>query len=312
MGLEDLRNRVEGRQVVRLALLIVAACGACVAQTVLPDAPLPQTAMVAAAADAAEGGGQETFPPAATRRPLSFPMPGLDPSYVPVPEHCRVHSCSELHPHLDCCQPTGGRFQAYLKENAEHLYTPRDLAALAWHGVADPFNLLTIAYTSALSVATDPDSPFGPGMKGFGKLAGVTLTQDMTGEFVGTFLIPSLDHQDPHYHRLPNASLKRRIAHCVYQVFWTQTDTGEGVVNYSTLVGVPVDEAVANAYVPYRQVGWGPSAERVGTDWATAPIGNFVTEFVPDVARRINVHVVLLQRIINRVAIEEGGGPAGP
>jgi hypothetical protein len=35
---------------------------------------------------------------------------------------------------------------------------------------------------------------------------------------------------------------------------------------------------------------------------ATAPIDNFVTEFVPDVARRIHVRVVLIQRIIDQVA----------
>ncbi len=41
--------------------------------------------------------------------------------------------------------------------------------------------------------------------------------------------------------------------------------------------------------------------------WASAPVGNYVTEFFPDVARRINLKVVFLQRIVNRVAIENGG-----
>jgi hypothetical protein len=39
----------------------------------------------------------------------------------------------------------------------------------------------------------------------------------------------------------------------------------------------------------------------------SAPIGNFITEFFPDVARHIHVQVVILQRIINQVAKTEGG-----
>ena len=41
------------------------------------------------------------------------------------------------------------------------------------------------------------------GLKGFAKYSGVSITEDMTGEFFGTFLVPSLMHQDPHYHREP-------------------------------------------------------------------------------------------------------------
>jgi hypothetical protein len=34
---------------------------------------------------------------------------------------------------------------------------------------------------------------------------------------------------------------------------------------------------------------------------ASAPIGNFVTEFLPDVAQRVNIRIVLVQRVIDRV-----------
>jgi hypothetical protein len=50
------------------------------------------------------------------------------------------------------------------------------------------------------------------------------------------------------------------------------------------------------------------SAERYGTGFATAPIDNFVTEFLPDVARRIHVRVVLIQQIINQVANVKDSG----
>lgn len=283
--------------------LFLAAAPASWSQSLLPDAPAPQTDVVALFAPAP----QQSFPPQATRRE-KVNLPGLNPSYVPLPRHCLAQACGERTPLYACCQQETGLFAAWLNQNAIPLYTPRSLARLAVHSITDPFNLLTIAGTSAYSVATDSHSPYGPGMLGVAKLSGVAVTQQMTGEFFGTFLIPSIDHEYPHYVRMPNAPLVRRIAHCLYQPFWTVSQTGQGMPNYSNIVGSVADEAVDVTYVPYQQVGWGPSAERISTSWATDPIGNFITEFVPDLARHVNVNIVLVQRIIDRVADEEGGG----
>ena len=282
---------------------LLAACVASRAQALLPDAPAPQPDALALADPAA----QQSFPPQGPRG-HAISLPGLNPTYVPLPRHCQAESCNESAPLKACCQREPGVFAAYLAQNAAPIYTPRSLARLAIRSITDPFNLLTIVGTSAYSVATDSHSPYGPGVFGVAKLSGVAVTQDMTGEFFGTFLIPSIDHEYPHYIRMPNASLKRRIAHCLYQPFWTVSQTGQGMPNYSNLVGSIADEAVDVTYVPYQQMGWGASAERISTSWATDPVGNFITEFVPDLARHVNVSVVLVQRIINRVADEEGGG----
>jgi len=187
--------------------------------------------------------------------------------------------------------------------------TPTEKAWLAVRNVADPFNGLTILGSSAIAVAANSHSAYGPGFHGYERYVGVSLTQDMTGEFFGTFLIPSIVQQDPHYHRMPTASMKRRIAHAFYQVVWTQGDNDKGMLNYSNLVGFAIDDEIANLYVPGRQTNLPSSAERYGTTFATAPIDNFVTEFLPDLARHIHVRVVLFQQIINQVAnIKDNGG----
>ena len=183
--------------------------------------------------------------------------------------------------------------------------TPKEKAWLAVRNVADPFNGLTILASSAIAVGSNAHSPYGPGMTGFGRYVGVSYSQDMTGEFIGTFLIPSLVHQDPHYHRMPTASIKRRIAHCLYQVVWTQGDDGKGIVNYADVVGFGIDDEIGNLYVPGRETDAEATAERYGTAMALAPVENFVTEFLPDIARKIHVHVVLIQQIINQVANKE-------
>jgi hypothetical protein len=180
--------------------------------------------------------------------------------------------------------------------------TPLQKAHLALRNVIDPFNLITIAGVSGISTATNSHSVYGPGLFGWTKNGSVSLTQDITGEFFGTFLIPSIAHQDPHYHRMPRATIPRRILHCIDQVAWTQGDNGRGMVNYADLVGFIFDDAVGDLYVPGQQTNFRASAERYGIGLALAPTDNFITEFLPDIASHIHVRVVLVQRIINQVA----------
>jgi hypothetical protein len=202
-------------------------------------------------------------------------------------------------------QPPKNWFERFLTGPEVKPLTPAEKARLAVRNVLDPFNALTIVGTSAISVGDNAHSPYGPGMKGFGRNVGVSYTQDMTGEFFGTFLIPSIDHQDPHYHRLPKASIPRRVEHAIWQVVWTQGDNGREMVNYATIVGFAIDDEIGNLYVPGQRTNLPSSSERYVTGLATAPIDNFITEFLPDLARRIHIRVVLLQRIVNQVARTE-------
>jgi hypothetical protein len=180
--------------------------------------------------------------------------------------------------------------------------TPKEKAWLAVRNVGDPFNSLTILAEAGIAVGANSHSAYGPGMPGFGRYVGVSYTQDITGEFFGTFLIPSLVRQDPHYHRMPYASLRKRIAHAACQVLWTQGDNGNSMPNYADLVGFAIDDETGNLYVPGQQTRASASAIRYATGLATAPIDNFVSEFLPDVARHIHIQIFVIQRIINQVA----------
>lgn len=186
--------------------------------------------------------------------------------------------------------------------------TPKEKARLAVKNLLDPFNAVTILANAAIAVGSDSHSDYGPGMHGFAKVVGVSYSEDLTGEFFGTFLIPSIVHQDPHYHRMPNATIRRRIFHAIAQVGWTQGDNGKGMVNYANLLGFPIDAEIANLYVPGEKTNLPSTSIRVAAGLAIAPTDNFVTEFLPDIARRIHVRVVLVQEIINQVAHTEPTG----
>jgi hypothetical protein len=254
-----------------------------------------------------KGTSSPGFPPVSRPAPNRMPVPtGIRPNIPGLHPECQPDSSSPAE-RLMSCQPDAPLFARFLNSATPLPLTARQKFILAARNVSDPFNLLTIAGVSAISIASDANTADGPGLRGFAKNAGVSLSQDMTGEFFGTFLIPSLAHQDPHYHRMPNLPLRRRIFHVIDAVVIGQSDGGAPMFNYATVVGTIATSSMGNLYVPGRKNSFGASTARIATSLATDPIGNTITEFVPDLARRINFQVVIVQRLINRVAIAEGG-----
>jgi hypothetical protein len=270
------------------------------AESALPDEPKPQSGTVLAAPNTCDvkNAGASMGSSAVLRAIAAMMVPNLQS--LPAPKIVDMVVCV---PHAPAIVNWYARFVTGPEVKP---LTPRQKARLAIRNLIDPFNLLTISAETGIDVAMNSHSVYGPGFFGWAKDGGVSLTQDMTGEFFGTFLIPSIAHQDPHYHRMPKASIPRRILHCIDQVAWTQGDNGKGMVNYADLVGFVFDDAVGDLYVPGQQTNFRASAERYGIGLAIAPTDNFITEFLPDIASKIHVRVVLVQRIIDQVAIKDG------
>jgi hypothetical protein len=143
-------------------------------------------------------------------------------------------------------------------------------------------------------------------MAGFAKNSGTLLTEDMTGAFFVTYLIPSIAKQDPRYYRMPNASIPRRIGNVLIQPVWSRSDKGGHMPNYGMLIGIPAAVTLANVYVPGRKQGVWPTVETSAISIGTAPLDNLVDEFLPDVAKRVKIRIVLIQRIVNHLTLTEG------
>lgn len=273
----------------------------------LPEAPQPhtqaqtqtETQAKAQTALPAQNGASATAPckpstPAASATQPAAATPGAatQPGSQAVPRPCPP-------------PPPKNWFARFLTGPEVKPLTPKEKARLAVRNLLDPFNAVTIAGNAGIAIGSDARSPYGPGMPGFGRYVGVSYAEDMTSEVFGTFLIPSLTHQDPHYHRMPNASIPRRALHAVVQIAWTQGDNNKGMLNYANLVGSGIENEIINLYVPGLETNGTATASRYAIGLATAPVDNFITEFVPDVARRIHVRIILVQRIINQVATTE-------
>jgi hypothetical protein len=250
-----------------------------------PDAP-SAVLMVSAAADDDDDPGQSKLPPCPPPAP-----PGQETSGTPPPP------CRTDHP-----------LRIVLNSDQRQPLTSKQKGILAYRDVIDPFNLIVIGAEAGFGVGFNAHSAYGPGFKGFGRLFGYDLLQDAQGEAIGTFLIPSLVHEDPRYRRMQNASVKRRIFHALERTVIAEHDDGRRMPNYATLLTYPISAELSNLYVPGVQDNARSTAKRIGLGFATDPAGSLIAEFLPDFARRIHVRSVFIQQIVNQAA---SGAPLG-
>ena len=197
-------------------------------------------------------------------------------------------------------------YQRFLDTDIAIPMSSRDKAFMAATDVSDPGNLATIALGSGIFTASNAHSAYGPGMAGFGRNLGYSLSLSTMGEFFGTFLIPSVAHQDPRYYRMPHAPVQRRILHAVAHSFVTRSDYGTPMPNYATLLTYPIGAELSNLYVPGLQTDGRSTATRIFTAMALDPAEALVGEFLPDISKRIHIRILFVQQIINNINVNTG------
>jgi hypothetical protein len=254
----------------------------------LPDAPRPNADVVAEARRSFEQTGD--------------PSPSASTSAVPIWEADPPSPSAYRRMQLKRNQILTN--QRFLNQEVSIPMTSRQKAFMAATDIIDPGNLAVVALSSGIYTAANAHSSYGPGFKGFGRNYGYTLSQDTTGEFFGTFAIPSLAHQDPRYHRMPGAPPGRRILHALAHTLVSQHDDGSPMPNYATLLTYPIAAATANLYVPGLQRDLPSTVKRVAIGLASDPADALIGEFLPDVARRIHIRVTFFQQVINDISTD--------
>lgn len=203
-------------------------------------------------------------------------------------------------------------YQRFLDTDIPIPMTTRDKAFMAATDVSDPGNLITIFLGSGIFTAANAHSAYGPGLAGFGRNFGYSLSLSTMGEFFGTFLIPSVAHQDPRYYRMPHAPVQRRILHAVAHSFVTRSDFGTPMPNYATLLTYPIGAEISNLYIPGLQTDGRSTATRILTAMALDPAEALVGEFLPDISKRIHIRILFVQQIINNINVNTGTAAGAP
>ncbi len=322
--MRDFRRAGWPAQALRLSLGVGTA-GLCCAATCcraqsLPDAPSVVLTAMQPALPAASQSGQQPGGVAADGSSLAT---GHEQKRAAVAGQGKPPACERGKP--TGSPPAGGAVIGQDKTNADcteknplqPIVAAHKLPALnakqkgflAIRDVIDPFNLITVIGYSGIEIGANSHTAYGPGFRGFGRLAGYSMVEDVQGEFFGTFAIPTLVHQDPRYYREPDKPFVHRLLHAVSHTVVTRNDDGSPMPNYATLLTYPISAELTNLYVPGVAVNAPSTAKRIALGLSTDPVGQIVAEFLPDVAKRIHIRVIFVQQIIQQVAQGSTNGP---
>ncbi|HWC19916.1 MAG TPA: hypothetical protein VG498_23080 [Terriglobales bacterium] len=181
--------------------------------------------------------------------------------------------------------------------------TPSGKFHLAVRNFSDPINIGGTAADAAISNAlSDSTSAFGTGWSGFGKRFGMAMADNAVSEFFSTFVVASLAHQDPHYHRNPGAGTGKRVVYALSRVLIARSDYGKPMFNYSEVVGTTTASLVQNAYRYDRDQSPGAVSSRIVVSIGFDAAWNLMNEFLPDIAQHVNPRFFFLRRIAERAA----------
>ena len=154
---------------------------------------------------------------------------------------------------------------------------------------ADPLNFLGAAWDAGTAHITHTDAAYGQGLAGYGHRYSSALTDSVASEFFGTFLYPSLFHQDPRYYRMGQGTANQRLAHALAHRFVARSDSGKRMFNYSEWMTTVSMKVLSNVYHPGNPRGFGPTTSRVGFSVANDIGWDVLREFWPEIARKFKL-----------------------
>jgi hypothetical protein len=153
----------------------------------------------------------------------------------------------------------------------------------------DPISFLGASWDAGWGQVGHDDPSFGQGASGYSKRYAAALAGNVADDFFGTFLYPSIFHQDPRYYRLGRGPVRQRLGHALRHVFVAHSDSGNLMFNYSEWLGSASSTALSNLLHPGNERGFGAAANRAGVGIATDMGWDVFREFWPEIAHKFRL-----------------------
>jgi hypothetical protein len=166
---------------------------------------------------------------------------------------------------------------------------PRQKLELAVDETVAPSRFLGSAFTAGIGQARNALPGYGQGWGGYGKRFGSSVASNASSHLFGTFLVPSMTHQDPRYFVKLYGTAGQRLGYAVRRVIVARTDTGGEAFNWSTVVGGLLAEALANSYLPSDERTTGKTFSRFGFRIGFGALDYVVKEYWPTIFRSLRI-----------------------
>ena len=151
----------------------------------------------------------------------------------------------------------------------------------------DPVTIVIAAAQAGVSQADGQFKQYGQGAEGYGKRFGAAYADQASSLFFRTFLYPTIFKQDPRYFRLGRGGFVHRFGYSLVQGVVCHTDSGGRAFNISSVLGAFTSGGLSNVYYPSNDRGFSLTMSRSGLALAYAAGGNLLSEFWPDIQRKV-------------------------
>ena len=152
----------------------------------------------------------------------------------------------------------------------------------------DPFNLAGAAFGSAFSQAGNETPKYGRGTPALAERFGAAVGDAATQGLFSAAVLASVLHQDPRYFRRgPKSGVLSRVAYSVSRLAVARQDSGRETFNASGIFGMGLGIAASNVYYPAASRRGSVMAGRLTTSLTGGVVGNLMSEFWPDIQRKM-------------------------
>ncbi len=179
------------------------------------------------------------------------------------------------------------RFSPDVAENKAPLSVGGKFRLFAFKSVS-PANMTRAAAAAGLGQALDHPEGYGQGGEGYGKRFGANMATGASSAFFGTFLIPSVLHQDPRFFRQGSGSLGQSVKYALRHVVVTKNDKGDDAFNWSGILAPIAAQSVANTYLPEHERTVGKTFIRSGRMIGITVGVNVLKEYWPTISRKLS------------------------
>src|SRR6201987_1977484 len=155
--------------------------------------------------------------------------------------------------------------------------------------ISPPY-ILESAFSAAFNQARNVPEGYGQGWDAYGSRFGANMARSSSSSFFGTFLLPSLLHQDPRFFPESKPSFWRSLKYSTQRIVITRNESGRDVFNPSGLLGPLASEGLANVYLPSSERTVGKTLTRFATDLAWRVGGNMFKNYWPTFFRNMGLN----------------------
>jgi hypothetical protein len=175
-----------------------------------------------------------------------------------------------------------------------------------------PSRFMGSAFTAGIGQARDALPGYGQEWGGYGKRFGSSAASNASSHLFGTFLLPSMLHQDPRYFVKLYGTTGQRMGYAVHRVVMTRTDGGRDAFNWSGVLGGLLAEGLANSYLPSGERTSGKTFSRFGIRIGLGALDNVVKEYWPTIFRSLRITKIVPSEGSDPGTVTPPTGPPPP